>query len=1112
MTTDRTHLHGLLQLPRLADADARRSAWRQSMATLATLVTNRAAAVPLEGFDPEALHEGARTALTTGLLDDLSWLSPPAAATAMYELAAALPPGDVKRELGRRVLTRLHTGDGATFVALATQLALGARRVLSGGPVRARVALALDLPLGLGARVDALALALISRRDLSREWLAGPATGALPGRRMAARLLERAAREAVRRASQGDDTGVRIFETPAVRTAWDALLADRESLVWRHVATARGLLAGSVPELGDALDRDVDPGLTPTEWRRAAASLAAHIAIEPEAAVDRCRRLLASEVRRRDPGVAGAMALGLPRAVEAQPEAAEEILSAIVRVGELDCAEALVSLLRERVREGYGQAAVETSRARLRRERDATPAHDEGRLALIEVLLSELSPEAAPESLHATLAEALATFADEGAAEAHRRAKGVLASVEARVDEIIHGDDDDHASRHATFRALREVDAVLFETDTLVNLLTLGSREGDNPDGIHALGDLFERMTDWMVLREHAPITKGGMVPHFTLRMRRLRTWLHLVDADGAHVDDRVEHLRRRRVLTTQILLHRVRDDAETPLRRAVCASAARACDALVREEISELSDVLLVAGSFVGDANDLITFAEASMVPELKATLRTYEGLQRTVAAAPRSHAGARASLDALRAVAQSLPVASSPRVEALRATLVATVNALAPIVAAPSLKALAAGTDDRLLSPVESAVQALAELTVGARRRLGLLQHEEAPSAGAAIHFLDLCVARALRGQGDDVGEALGPAAEALGTELPGPLADTVLLTLECIWRLPLDAPASRTEQPRPAQQRQAPLPPWMPPSRTLAGFHVLRPLGAGAGGTVFIARRVHERRDPTAERFALKVPEYDGTAARTLSESEFLQMFRQEASALLALPHHPNIARFVTFDAGARPKPILVMELVEGPTLERLLESGEMSMTRAFAVLEGLVDGLAAMHQAGIGHLDVKPGNVILRDGDGTSGPLPPSTPVLVDFGLAGHRIRPGCATVHYGAPEIWTSTEGGDPRPADAYALGCLAFEVLTGRTLFTGPHEMALIHAHLAHDGAPEGVAALGAQPAFAGAAAWIAAALRQQAPDRASMAQLRQGLAQLRPQLEHHPWPLPVHA
>ena len=112
------------------------------------------------------------------------------------------------------------------------------------------------------------------------------------------------AREAARRATEGDDAGVRVFCTPEVREAWDRLLADRETLVWRHVASARGLLAASMPTFKEEIQRHLDPDFTITEWRRAAASLAASIAIEPEEGLRACREVLESLVFEQDHGIA----------------------------------------------------------------------------------------------------------------------------------------------------------------------------------------------------------------------------------------------------------------------------------------------------------------------------------------------------------------------------------------------------------------------------------------------------------------------------------------------------------------------------------------------------------------------------------------------------------------------------------------------------------------------------------------------------------------------------------------------------------------------------------------------------------------------------------------
>src|SRR6185503_6581491 len=179
---------------------------------------------------------------------------------------------------------------------------------------------------------------------------------------------------------------------------------------------------------------------------------------------------------------------------------------------------------------------------------------------------------------------------------------------------------------------------------------------------------------------------------------------------------------------------------------------------------------------------------------------------------------------------------------------------------------------------------------------------------------------------------------------------------------------------------------LPGWVPLSRMLGLFYVVRPIGRGAAGSVLLAVRPEERTRSDRELVAVKVPDYSGDAARNLSEQEFERLFREEAGALLALPQHGNLASFITFDASAQPKPILVMEFVRGTNLERTLEAGELTMQRAIAIIDDLLAGLGAMHDVSIAHLDVKPANLVLREGAGAA--------VLVDFGLAGRRIRTGC----------------------------------------------------------------------------------------------------------------------
>ena len=163
-----------------------------------------------------------------------------------------------------------------------------------------------------------------------------PSSGALPSRRLAARLLERAAREAARRCAQGDSAILEIFTHPNVDSAWRRLLADREPLVWRHVAS--GPRPASRVERGTG-HRDPPPTstrtMTPRYARRGAASLAASIAMRPEQDLARSLTLLRGEVVRKDAGVCGAIVLGIPRAAEVEPKAAEQLLEATVERGGL---------------------------------------------------------------------------------------------------------------------------------------------------------------------------------------------------------------------------------------------------------------------------------------------------------------------------------------------------------------------------------------------------------------------------------------------------------------------------------------------------------------------------------------------------------------------------------------------------------------------------------------------------------------------------------------------------------------------------------------------------------------------------------------------------------
>jgi serine/threonine protein kinase len=154
---------------------------------------------------------------------------------------------------------------------------------------------------------------------------------------------------------------------------------------------------------------------------------------------------------------------------------------------------------------------------------------------------------------------------------------------------------------------------------------------------------------------------------------------------------------------------------------------------------------------------------------------------------------------------------------------------------------------------------------------------------------------------------------------------------------------------------------------------------------------------------------------------------------------------------------------------------------------------------MHEVGVAHLDLKPGNIVLRKQEQA---------VLVDFGLAGRHIRPGCATGPYGAPEVWGALPTESPTPADLYAFGCLAYESLTGKVLFEADNELAQIALHVAHDGTPPAVKALLARPETAALGELLSLALRREPRQRATAKQLRERLRALRPKLGMSKWPI----
>jgi serine/threonine protein kinase len=144
--------------------------------------------------------------------------------------------------------------------------------------------------------------------------------------------------------------------------------------------------------------------------------------------------------------------------------------------------------------------------------------------------------------------------------------------------------------------------------------------------------------------------------------------------------------------------------------------------------------------------------------------------------------------------------------------------------------------------------------------------------------------------------------------------------------------------------------------------------------------------------------------------------------------------------------------------------------------------------------------------MRDGE---------TPVLVDFGLSGRQLRPGCGTLEFCAPEVigvYDPNHELTPQPADIYAFGALAYEMLMAETLFYADGEVAILTMHVQHDGWPERLARLGRDPVLSELGKFIASCLRRDPRMRPTTAQARAALKPLAEKYKKTPWPLPLPA
>src|SRR5262245_7288436 len=194
------------------------------------------------------------------------------------------------------------------------------------------------------------------------------------------------------------------------------------------------------------------------------------------------------------------------------------------------------------------------------------------------------------------------------------------------------------------------------------------------------------------------------------------------------------------------------------------------------------------------------------------------------------------------------------------------------------------------------------------------------------------------------------------------------------------------------------------------------------------------------------------------------EILARFRAEARHAGSLSH-PGIAQVYDYgDADWPESPYLVMELVDGPSLARVLTGGPLDPAHAMDVVAQAAAGLAAAHEAGLVHRDIKSANLLLG---------PDGQVKITDFGIAhaagsAPLTQTGTlvGTPAYLAPE---RAAGAQATPAsDLYSLGVVAYECLVGTVPFSGsPLEIAAAHRTRSlpplPSGVPPGVAALVAE-------------------------------------------------
>jgi serine/threonine protein kinase/tetratricopeptide (TPR) repeat protein len=207
---------------------------------------------------------------------------------------------------------------------------------------------------------------------------------------------------------------------------------------------------------------------------------------------------------------------------------------------------------------------------------------------------------------------------------------------------------------------------------------------------------------------------------------------------------------------------------------------------------------------------------------------------------------------------------------------------------------------------------------------------------------------------------------------------------------------------------------------PDLIASRYQVLRRLGGGSGGVVFLA----SQSSPIQRTVALKI------LHAGMETPAFLAAFERERQ-VLALMNHPNIAGILDAGTTGTGQPYLVMELVEGQRITQYCDARNCSILARLALFQQVGAAIQHAHQKGIIHRDLKPSNILVDVSDAQP------RPKVIDFGIALMAMDDGAAPRLYaGTPPYMSPEQSGRPLSGvdtrtDVFSLGVLLYELLLG---------------------------------------------------------------------------------